>query len=466
MRNPLVFRPELRNNLRNISGGEGADMAVEKRGRWWYYFKRVPRRFEALESRASPIRISLKTDSETEARRRAAVVEARLFAQWEALEAGVSGDDADRFAAAVRVAASRGFPYKTAAELAAGPIDDLVRRLEALVSGATLAPPVEADALLGDVARPVFRLSDVVAAFEQDQAAELRAKSPDQVQRWRNPKAKAVANFVAVVGDKPLPDLTRDDARRFRDWWRERLAEKDQRGNTANKDINALSRMIGRLSELHELGVPDIFARLRFKEKDTGTRPPFSTKWIRDRLLAPGALDGLNGEARDALLVMVETGLRPGEIVNLLPGAIRLGDKVPHVVVEPDGREVKSAAAARAVPLVGVALDAARRNPDGFPRYRDKGASWSAAVNAFLRENALLESPDHVAYSLRHSFQDRLIAAEVPERVQAELMGHEIDRPRYGAGATLDHKRRWLLKVAVSVERPAHRRQPAKAAAR
>ncbi len=130
----------------------------------------------------------------------------------------------------MRVAASRGFPYRTHAELSAGPIEDLV-------SGATLAPPVEADALLGGVERPVFRLSDVLAAFDADQSAKLRAKSPDQVQRGRNLKAKAVANFVAVVGDKRLPDLTREDARRLREWWRERLTEKDQRGNTANKDI-------------------------------------------------------------------------------------------------------------------------------------------------------------------------------------------------------------------------------------
>ncbi|WP_366942749.1 hypothetical protein [uncultured Paracoccus sp.] len=48
-----------------------------------------------------------------------------------------------------------------------------------------------------------------------------------------------------------------------------------------------------------------------------GQRPPFSSGWIQDKLLAQGALDGLNEEARAILLAMVNTGGRPSEIANL-----------------------------------------------------------------------------------------------------------------------------------------------------
>jgi integrase len=151
------------------------------------------------------------------------------------------------------------------------------------------------------------------------------------------------------------------------------------------------------------------------------------------------------------LLVMVETGLRPSEIVNARAEDLALDDPVPHIRAAGDGsREFKSAAARRDVPLVGASLEAARRHPAGFARYLNAAAGWSAAVNKYLRAAGLFETPAHVVYSLRHSFQDCLTAAEAPGRIQADLMGHEIDRPRYGVGATLEQKRRWVEKIAVT----------------
>ncbi len=157
-------------------------------------------------------------------------------------------------------------------------------------------------------------------------------------------------------------------------------------------------------------------------------------------------------QARDVLLVMVETGLRPSEIVNLRAEDLVLEDSVPHLRVAADGsREFKSANARRDIPLVGVSLEAARGHPGGFPRYRDTSTGWSVLVNRYLRDAGLLETPAHKVYSLRHSYQDRLTAAEVPERIQADLMGHGIDRPRYGAGASLEQKRKWIEAIAVSL---------------
>ena len=83
-------------------------------------------------------------------------------------------------------------------------------------------------------------------------------------------------------------------------------------------------------------------------------------------------------------------------------------------------------------------------------RYPGAADAWSAAVNKFLAENRLRETPRHTAYALRHGFQDRLIAAEAPERIQAELMGHKLSRPRYGEGASLEHKARWIREIAVA----------------
>lgn len=109
---------------------------------------------------------------------------------------------------------------------------------------------------------------------------------------------------------------------------------------------------------------------------------------------------------------------------------------------------MKTEQSERDIPLVGVALMAMQAQPDGFPRYRDKAASLSAAVNKTLAENSLLPSQKHTAYSFRHTFEDRLTKVEAPEKLTAALMGHKFHRPRYGLGPTLEHKQEWLQRIA------------------
>ena len=159
---------------------------------------------------------------------------------------------------------------------------------------------------------------------------------------------------------------------------------------------------------------------------------------IREKILKSGALDGLNKEARCILKVMINTGARPSEIAALTTDQIRLKVNVPHFSIEPVGRQLKSANARRTIPLVGVSLEAMREFPDGFPRYRNSPASLSATVNKYLRGNGLLETPEHTLYGLRHSFEDRQLAAGVDERIRRDLLGHSLNRERYGKGASLE----------------------------
>ena len=52
-------------------------------------------------------------------------------------------------------------------------------------------------------------------------------------------------------------------------------------------------------------------------------------------------------------------------------------------------------------------------------------------------------------YSLRHSFEDRLLAADVDERNRRDLLGHALNRERYGKGASLEHMQEVVSKVAL-----------------
>jgi integrase len=273
-------------------------------------------------------------------------------------------------------------------------------------------------------------------------------KSADQLRRWQNPRKKAIANFVDVVGDKALGDISGDDMLDFRQWWLEKMEREGLTANSANKDLIHFGDVLKTVNKMKRLGLVLPLSDLSFKEGEARQRPPFSETWIRDKLLAKGALDGLNTEARCLVLGMVNTGYRPSEGAGLGPDQIMLADNVPHISIEPDGRQLKSAYARRIIPLAGVSLEAFTECPNGFPRYRDN-PSLSATVNKFMRANGLMETPAHSLYSLRHGFEDRMLAAGVDDRIRRDLFGHRLNRERYGKGASLEHLAKVIQSVAI-----------------
>lgn len=416
-----------------------------------YLYKRVPKRYASVEQRKF-VWISLHTDSPSVARTKEAATWEQMLAAWEAKLAGDTTDAVQRFAAARDLAEARGFRYMRADQVAKLPVEELRDRFAA-IPGFKVQPEkpdmLEASALLGGAKEPALTVSKALELYWTLAKDKTLGKSEDQLRRWKNPRLKAVKNFIAVVGDKAMKDISGDDMLDFRNWWMERLEEEDLTPNSANKDLIHLGDILKTVNRMKRLGLVLPLTDLSFKESDAKVRPPFSAKWIKEKLAAPGALDGLNPEARAILLVMVNTGCRPSELAALSANTIRLHHNVPHISIEPEGRQVKSKYAKRSIPLLGVSLDALRAFPEGFPRYRESSASLSATINKFLRENGLMESPDHTLYSLRHAFEDRMLAAGIDDRIRRDLFGHRLDRERYGEGATLEHKQQLLQATAL-----------------
>ena len=164
-------------------------------------------------------------------------------------------------------------------------------------------------------------------------------------------------------------------------------------------------------------------------------------------MLAFGALDELNAEAADILRIMINTGARPSEITGLQSQHIKLDVPIPYIEIRAEGRSLKTHYSARDLPLVGVALEAMQRHPNGFPRYRDKTPSWSGLVAKYLRNNGLLENPKQSPYCLRHSLSDRLQNQGCEDRTRKEIMGHRPESIIYGSGSTLAIKAQWLEKI-------------------
>ncbi|AKO97757.1 Site-specific recombinase XerD [Marinovum algicola DG 898] len=423
-------------------------MAIKQRGKKLSLYRRVPKRYASVEPRKH-VWVALGTDSLSEAESKSGLLWEQLVAGWEAMLAGDTSDAERRFEAAQELARARGFRYLSARQVAKLPVDELLERVEAIPARDSKVDRAQAAALLGGAQRPEITVSRALELYWELAREKTLGKSVDQLRKWENPRKKAVQAFIGVVGNKPISQINGDDMLDFRAWWLERIENEGLKPSSANKDLIHLGEVLKTVNQMKRLGLDLPLSGLSFKEGEQAQRPPFSTAWIGDRLLVPGALAGLNSEARLILLAMVNTGARPSELAALTPEQIRLDGPVPHIAIEPVLRQLKSANARRVLPLCGVSLEAMRAAPDGFPRYRDSASSLSATINKYLRENHLMETPRHTLYGLRHSFEDRMLEAGIDERIRRDLMGHALDRERYGKGASLAHLEQLLQTIAL-----------------
>lgn len=427
---------------------------LTRRAGFWHFARRVPTPFAKVDRRGV-VRHSTKVRIADDPRGvRAGKIAERmngeLEAYWRGLVDGKAAEAKERYDAARVRARAMGLEYITASQLAERPVDEIVARVKSLIkTGNVERDEVSVTAALGGESPPGILLSELFDTFEAAMRASIADLSADQVRKWRNPKTRAIASLTAVIGDKPLTRVTRGDALDYQTALQERVLRGEVEIATANKMIGQLNRMFRVVDRRHQLGLAPAFSEMRIEGGTTESRSAFTVAFVQDVILKPGALERLNDQARDVVYLIAETGLRIAEAVNLQAGTIRIDTDVPHVMVRPDGRRMKTEQSARDIPLVGVALAAMRRNPAGFPRYLNRAEALSALVNKFFGAHGMRPTSAHSLYSLRHTFEDRLTAIEAPEKVIAALMGHKYQRPKYGSGPSLEQKRRWLQRIAL-----------------
>ena len=67
--------------------------------------------------------------------------------------------------------------------------------------------------LMGAVDREGMTLIPLKLYFNEIARDDIRTKSPDQKKRWKAKREMSVDVFIGLVGDKPMSEITRDDAR-------------------------------------------------------------------------------------------------------------------------------------------------------------------------------------------------------------------------------------------------------------
>jgi integrase len=371
-------------------------------------------------------------------------------AYWRSLADGKAADAKQAYTDAVKLARSLGLDYLTPSDVAQRPISEVLTRIETLLADGRIENPAIRKAVLGGVEKPKVMLADLFTEYEATQKTALSKMSADQARKWTSAKKRAVEILIERRGNKALQDLTREDAVAYADWWEERVIIEGISASSANKNISHITGMIKAVDKRLQLRLDHVFAGTRIEGGRDGKRPPFAVDYIRNTILADGALNGLNDEARDVVYIVMETGARPSEIVNLTKARIVLDANIPHIRIQAEGRLLKTDHSERDIPLVGLALEAMKRHRNGFPRYFDKGSNLSAVLMKYFKSRELLPTPKHSVYSFRHAFKDRLKAVEAPEELIDELMGHSTGKPKYGDGYGLKLKRKYIQAIALT----------------
>lgn len=426
---------------------------LSARGSKWSYVRRVPGHFSLLDDRGT-IRVSLKTSSVDVAKLRRDALERAddLFWQGLAINDQAQASHA-QYAAAKARAIALGFEYKAAADIAeTSTVEEIIRRITAAA-----AAPRDADAAIGLADEPQLTVRQVLTLYTEEIAAdELQGMSETQVRKWGEIKLNAVEQFCTIVGDKALLDITRDDAHKFHRHYLDRVKSRDLSGNTANRQFGNMRKLFREYTKYMQIDVQNPFEKLSYADPKRHRKivPPFETAYIRDTFLKGEALRGLNRGARLIFLAMVETGCRPSELCNIRPENIHLDAAVPYLSVTfVDDRRLKTENSVRKVPLVGVSLEAMKRAKNGFPRYLDKEGNFSNAAMKFLRENELLPTVNHRVYSIRHSYEKRMLEGGMDDEFRRRTLGHDTNRPEYGDGGALTWRAEQMERIALTFDK-------------
>lgn len=167
---------------------------------------------------------------------------------------------------------------------------------------------------------------------------------------------------------------------------------------------------------------------------------------------------------RWALAMQMDLGSRIGEVAGLALDDIVLDHETPHVIFEPKPWRSIKTSESRFVPLVGLALWAAKRVKEtategqffAFPRYNPKGKAGKTnadSASATLNKYMLSLGLDKTTHELRHTMRDRLrnvnAYAEIMDSVGG--WGKQTIGEKYGKGHALKILHEWLLKVVLEV---------------
>lgn len=430
---------------------------LHKRGNVWQFVMRIPNELVPHYGRRS-IRKSLKTSDKLEALRKVERLARTYKAEFAALSQNRSLTPRETIEAASRMAERY--------QLLDSFVDAVAEPKRQAYAGQCWetyehAPveefltPVEQEALKRLQNPQELRLSGVFTYYEQHHTKGNDAKFIERCRRYWS-------QFVGVTGDIPFADLKRSHVRSYID---HRLTDGMATG-TVRRELNQLRAIVQTCITETEANRSNPFRSVSIQNegKDAKDKKVPSDTELRE--ITAKFMDDPSPTAL-IILMQLETGTRVGEISGLKLADVVLDHETPHIdLKDNEWRTLKNDSSERSVPLVGVALHAARQAVAShlgkhewlFPNYaKPRGNdSASAAVNKRLRPWGL------TSHCFRHAMTDRLKNADVTQDVRDEIKGHGSGKmdAYYGKGRALRKKQENMLKVAIPLDPESEKKAP------
>ena len=374
----------------------------------FYFGRRVPKDVQRFYGSPKVV-LSLRTKSVTKAERQAQRIAAKLEEQW-----------------------------------------DLLRlvHLEGRVGNNRVEVPASQSPLVINTTPPLTKAAEIY----------LAGKGSHRPKTFHQAIDRAVRNMVEVGGDLPISSYTRSQVNSLRD----KLQSSGLATASIRRQLSTLSALVNYVSKELGLEPNPAFSGVIIHEVevdgDTHKRPSVPTEVIaavQQRCLE------MDDEARWAVALVSDTGLRLSEALGLIKEDVILDGPVPHLVVRSHPwRRLKTSASARKIPLVGASLWAAKRatalsqSPFLFPRYCSpegcKGNSASGTLNKWLKP---MMPEGCVIHSFRHSFRDRMRAVQCPKDITDRLGGWSVAGvgESYGEGYPLEVLYGWIRKITLEL---------------
>ncbi|MEL7447237.1 MAG: DUF6538 domain-containing protein [Pseudomonadota bacterium] len=238
-------------------------------------------------------------------------------------------------------------------------------------------------------------------------------------------------NFIAVNGDVPVDEVTRDQVMAYVTDCRHR----GQAESSTKRRLGAMGAVVNRYYQDFDITRRNPFSRVPLIDATASIEDRVPLDEAQVAALDEYLLASTHLRPRTlALLWLVRSStLGPSEAGGLMADDVVLDHEVPHVIVRPNEiRRLKVKSRRRVFPLVGKALEYA----EFLPTKTFSSNSTSAALNKHLRKGVELR-PRQSAYSLRHRMRDRLYAAGASNDQARYLMGHAARsaHDRYGSNS-------------------------------
>lgn len=348
-------------------------------------------------------------------------------------------------------------------------------------------------------------LSEKIGEYVEAEVSKLKgAKHREDVPR-------RLRNFLSVVGDKPVREITRKDLESYRDLLDElpdryalRLKVDDMRravelNRKRSRPLEAIGpstvdlKYLGPVRRLFDWLVKNgaieknpaegVRSNQIDSEAPNAKRLPFKPEQIT-RIFASTSRESRQSALYWLPLLLLYTGARPNELAQMQAGDIREYNGFPHLSVvcledddnesdvqaqreaKEDGRLVKTAAGRRLIPIHPALIQAGfvrfvesrrARGGDTTPVFRDlkpnRHGHWSAAITKRLNrriDSVKITNPRYSVYSFRHTFADACRTAGIPKETRMKFMGHQIEGlgGTYGNPLPRPEESAWIAKIA------------------